>query len=245
MVAWEPLRAGCPEMPALSGGLSQPWCESHYSSSPLPGAEVWALIAPCEGAEKEGRERQEESPGTALPSPSPSQTARALPPTCASFITATNAIGELRFLPAGPPSLAGARAPWSVPAGGAARLAASRDALSITQARGWRSTRLRLRALQAAGSGRARVQPSRPCWQPGRRLPSLARGVPGRAPARALPRCQSPGAREPRGGCEQACFWAGLPPSRASTGPAWPRSPLGAEGAMGRQRFNEGLFGSL
>lgn len=93
-----------------------------------------------------------------------------------------------------------------------------------------------------SGSGSAGVQPPR---RPGWRLPSPARGVLGRASARALPRRRPPGAHGPRGGCEQACFGAGLPPHRANTGPAWPRSPLGAEGATERQRFNEGLFGSL
>lgn len=38
MVVWELLRAGRPEMPALSGGLLQPWCESHYSKPPSLGS---------------------------------------------------------------------------------------------------------------------------------------------------------------------------------------------------------------
>lgn len=80
------LSASCCETLALSGCLSQPWCEPHQSNPPR--AEFWLPA-------REGGDRREKG-----------RRALALP---VALITTASITGELWFLPL---SLVGARAPW-------------------------------------------------------------------------------------------------------------------------------------
>lgn len=208
-------------MLALSGGLSWPWVESRYSKHPTGPSSGHSLHRAQEKEKSKRQEGSRESRGTAPPARSSSSAPGA------SITIAAKAIGELVSCPPPPqPS----RGLW---------MPDSHDPCTPEGALGvpWV-----LSAATCAEEGEKRLAPGSvsmgsQVWTPP--APFMSGTASAFMGSWGVGACSCPRAAA-RGGCERR-FGAGLPPRQA----AWPRSPLGAEGAMGRQRFNEELFGSL
>lgn len=210
-------------MLALSGGLSWPWVESRYSKHPTGPSSGHSLHrAQGRGERKEqkaGGEQGEPWHGTSCRSSSSAPGA--------SFTITAKAIGELVSCPPPPQPSRGLWMPDShdpCTPEGALGVPWVLSAATCTEEG---EKRLAPGSVSVGGSGLAPP------------APFMARTASASAGSWGVGACSCPRAAA-RGGCERR-FGAGLPPRQA----AWPRSPLGAEGAMGRQRFNEELFGSL